>query len=107
MFTKCANPQCPTRFDYHLGGKFYRFSQGIDAPKAEHNTHSVVHFWLCPQCAELYALDYDGMHCVLMQSIGYRARDWFALADTQQEGAAQSGQQLSAALAGPRKGARP
>ena len=73
MFTKCANPQCPTRFEYHLGGTFYRFHQGKRASERERNTHSVIHFWLCPQCAEAYALDYDGVHCLLIQSISYRA----------------------------------
>jgi len=71
MFTKCANPQCNTRFEYRLGGRFYRFHQGERARRFEPNTHSVVHFWLCPECAEFYALDYDGIHCVLVQSTAY------------------------------------
>lgn len=70
MFSKCANPKCLTGFDYHLGGKFYRFHQSEQAPRLERNTHAVVHFWLCPRCAQTYTLDFDGIHCLLIRSMG-------------------------------------
>lgn len=70
MFSKCANPNCSTGFDYHLGGKFYRFHQNEQGPGVERNTHAVVHFWLCPRCAQTYTLDYDGLHCLLIRSMG-------------------------------------
>lgn len=70
MFAKCANPKCSTGFDYHLGGKFYRFHQNEQAPRVERNTHAVVHFWLCPRCAQTHTLDYDGVHCLVIRSVG-------------------------------------
>jgi len=104
VFTKCANPLCSTPFEYHLGGSFYRFSQGTNAPRPERNTHSVVHFWLCPQCSEFYALNYDGTNCLLIQSIGYRARDRAGRIGGERESLAQAGR---VADIGPRKGGRP
>jgi len=71
MITECANPECKTRFEYHLGGKFYRFHQKEIAPGNQPNVHSVVHFWLCPNCANDYTLGYDGTHCLMRgQEIG-------------------------------------
>jgi hypothetical protein len=67
MFSKCANPRCSTAFEYHLGGRFYRFHQRESAPARERNTHSVVHFWLCPRCAEAFSLNYDGFQSVLIR----------------------------------------
>jgi hypothetical protein len=63
MFWRCANPQCSVGFDYHLGGKYFRFHQSPKVRNAERNTHEVVHFWLCGSCAEKYTLDYDGSRC--------------------------------------------
>jgi len=71
MFSRCANSKCARPFDYHIGGKFYRFRQDVRAPECERNTHEVVHFWLCPHCAEIYALDFDGTHCLLIQPAGH------------------------------------
>jgi hypothetical protein len=68
MFSRCANPECATPFEYHLGGKFYRFRQDEHVPERERNMHAVVHFWLCPRCAEVFSLDYDGTHCLLIQT---------------------------------------
>jgi len=60
MLAKCANPACRTRFDYHIGGKFFRFH--VDAvevqeiPGATQNAHQVIHYWLCPVCAKIFSL---------------------------------------------------
>lgn len=105
MFTKCANPQCPTCFEYHLGGRFYRFHQG-EAVRTERNTHSVVHFWLCPECAELYALHYDGLHCLLVQSTGYCTGS-LDTSTGQRDSAPESGDDLCVTLTGAGKGAGP
>ena len=107
MFAKCANPQCSTGFEYHLGGQFYRFPQGDSVGPRERNTHSIVHFWLCPQCARLYALEYDGVHCLLIRSLAYHARDWDARADTALHLVAQTEQQSRVALLGAKRGGRP
>jgi hypothetical protein len=69
MFSQCANPKCATPFEYHLGGRFFRFRQGERAPHSERNTHAVVHFWLCPRCAETYTLDYDRVRGLLIQPV--------------------------------------
>ena len=50
MITQCANSTCRARFDYHVGGRFFRFHlTEIDVPvfpDATHNRHNVVHYWL-------------------------------------------------------------
>jgi len=60
MITQCANSTCRTRFDYHVGGKFFRFYlTEIDVsvfPDATHNLHNVVHYWLCPICSKMFTL---------------------------------------------------
>jgi hypothetical protein len=63
MFSKCANPQCSVSFDYHLGGKYFRFHQSPQAYDADRNAHEVVHFWLCGTCAEKYTVEFDGSRC--------------------------------------------
>jgi hypothetical protein len=63
MFAKCANPACSERFEFHIGGTFFRFTRGNanpspkDDPAAEiGNVHNVEHYWLCPRCARIYTL---------------------------------------------------
>lgn len=60
MVSKCANPNCNTRFRYLRSGKLFHFDvtvadgnskngaakQGVKKP-----AHKVEHFWLCEQCA--------------------------------------------------------
>jgi hypothetical protein len=55
MLSKCANPECSTRFLYMRGGKLFRWDQlqgvrtaGIAMKK---ESHGVEFFWLCDQCA--------------------------------------------------------
>ncbi|HEX4073824.1 MAG TPA: hypothetical protein VHX49_00355 [Candidatus Acidoferrales bacterium] len=55
MISRCANPACPAEFG-HREGRIFRFpKKASDEPT---NTHSVQHFWLCGDCAKLYALEY-------------------------------------------------
>jgi len=60
MIAKCANPACRVRFDHHIGGKFFRFHLGeteeLEIPGATHNTHNVIHYWLCPTCSKVFSL---------------------------------------------------
>lgn len=60
MIAKCANPACCTRFDHQLGGTFFRFrlteTEVAAIPDATHNTHHVIHYWLCPLCAKIFSL---------------------------------------------------
>jgi len=63
LHPKCANPSCPTAFNWLEGGKFFRFRlgaqsaespQAVPTPPAGH--HNVVHFWLCERCARVFTL---------------------------------------------------
>ena len=60
MITQCANSACQTRFDYHAGGKFFRFHlTDIEVSvfaDATHNLHDVVHYWLCPICSKMFTV---------------------------------------------------
>lgn len=64
MIAKCANPACPVRFHYRLGGKFFRFHAEIDSENesgcstAHISSHNVQHFWLCACCCHLFTLVY-------------------------------------------------
>jgi hypothetical protein len=59
MLSKCANPECSTRFLYLRGGKLFRWDQleGVkDAsinpgPTITKESHRVEFFWLCDRCA--------------------------------------------------------
>ena len=60
MITRCANSACRTSFDYHVGGKFFRFHLTETEPSVflgvTHNLHNVVHYWLCPTCSKMFTL---------------------------------------------------
>ena len=58
MITQCANSACRTSFDYHVGGKFFRFhlTETELSVCATHNFHNVVHYWLCPICSKMFTL---------------------------------------------------
>lgn len=62
---KCANPACPTAFEYLRGGKFFRFRRDPVSGKAVDDStpppeghHGVEHFWLCERCSHRFALVY-------------------------------------------------
>ena len=60
MIAKCANPACRVCFDHHIGGKFFRFQlteiEVFEISGATQNAHHVIHYWLCPLCAEIFSL---------------------------------------------------
>lgn len=65
MIEKCANPACPSTFDYRQKGKFFRFLQenGSGAPagsqlEPQGHTHGAEHYWLCERCARVLTLVY-------------------------------------------------
>lgn len=62
---KCANPACPVTFDWHRGGKFFRFREKLEQA-AENSVsrppvgvHGVRHFWLCERCSHVFTLLYE------------------------------------------------
>lgn len=105
MFSKCANPGCLVPFEYHLGGRFYRFHQDKLSSKPQRNTHAVIHFWLCPRCADVYALDYDGTHCLLTHSVGYQVQLHRSQSDAAENDVSQHEDERRLVGAGPEKGA--
>lgn len=62
---KCANPACPVTFDWHKGGKFFRFRESPSeaaqrtATDQPAGVHGVKHFWLCERCSHLFTLVYE------------------------------------------------
>ena len=63
---RCANPACPTTFDWRLEGKSFRFPgdqvlgpAGIGPSEPARNVHNVEHFWLCESCAGVFTLVYE------------------------------------------------
>jgi len=59
MLSKCANPECSTRFLYMRGGKLFRWDQleGVKDSEASSGStiktksRAVEFFWLCDKCA--------------------------------------------------------
>lgn len=66
MFSKCANLECSTSFDYEEG-KFFRFHRSRTDGEPPPNTHSVQHFWLCGPCSQSYTLEYQNDRGVLIR----------------------------------------
>lgn len=64
MIVKCARPECSALLQ-HGEGRFFRFQSSSD--NAPRNSHSVEHFWLCRECAEIYTLEYRRNRGVLMR----------------------------------------
>lgn len=70
---KCANPACPVTFDWHKGGKFFRFRESPnEAAQRNPNdrpvgVHGVKHFWLCERCSSLFTLAYEGRAGVILK----------------------------------------
>lgn len=62
---KCANPACPVTFNWHKGGKFFRFRESPSetaqrtASDPPAGVHGVKHFWLCERCSHLFTLAYE------------------------------------------------
>lgn len=71
---KCANPACPTAFQWPGGGNFFRLwpSDGAQvtdrcALGARKNLHGVKHFWLCERCSHIFALLHDPEHGIVLK----------------------------------------
>ena len=73
MIAQCANSACRTRFDYHIGGKFFRFhvteTEVSVFPDPRHNPHNVVHYWLCPICSKMFTLVHVGSGKVVLRLV--------------------------------------
>ncbi len=73
---KCANPACPTAFDWTGGGRFFRFrpdpapasgsDSTVDSPSG---THGVRHYWLCERCSHVFTLVYDDQCGVVLKAL--------------------------------------
>ena len=79
IISKCANPDCLAAFDYCCG-RFFRFRRRQAPGERPVNSHSVVHFWLCKSCSEIYTLE-DRMDAV---QISLR-HSWIQRPPSQQE----------------------
>lgn len=63
---KCANPACPTAFNWTGGGKFFRFRPGPVSANGDNSgadrpagIHGVRHYWLCERCSHVFTLAYE------------------------------------------------
>jgi hypothetical protein len=86
---KCANPACPTAFQWTGGGKFFRFrpdprENDSTADRPSRN-HGVRHYWLCERCSHVFTLVYEEGSGVVLKML------WPELA------AAETHKELSAA----------
>lgn len=73
---KCANPACPTAFQWAGGGKFFRFrpdnvARGKDssAPDSAGESQGVKHYWLCERCSQAFTLVYDEQYGVVLRTL--------------------------------------
>lgn len=67
MVSKCANPDCTTRFTYLREGKLFRF-EDLETAADRSQPHLVAakkaprrteHFWLCGPCSAVMTVAYD------------------------------------------------
>jgi len=73
---KCANPACPTAFNWTGGGRFFRFwpdsdsqNEGSSVPDSQGETHGVKHYWLCERCSQVFTLVYDEQYGVVLKAL--------------------------------------
>jgi hypothetical protein len=71
---KCANPACPTAFNWTGGGKFFRFRPDPVSSKGNDSTadspggvHGVRHYWLCERCSHVFTLVYEKEYGVVLK----------------------------------------
>jgi len=67
MFSKCANSDCGTPFDYRQG-QFFHFHKNPKEGGPGVNIHAVQHFWLCDDCRTSYSLEYREHTGVLIRA---------------------------------------
>jgi hypothetical protein len=79
--SKCANPGCPTLFDWQLHGKFYRFyrhhahAHGRSlSPESTPGQRDFEHFWLCEACSMVFTLAYNQEHGIVVRPRGFERR---------------------------------
>lgn len=73
---KCANPACPTAFQWTEGGKFFRFkpdagsqTRSSSAVDSACEIHGVKHYWLCERCSQVFTLVYDDQYGVVLKAL--------------------------------------
>lgn len=73
MHPKCANPACPTAFQWLAGGRFFRFTPEHDLASPQQSdfnapteTDGEKHFWLCEKCSHIFTLVYDEKYGVVL-----------------------------------------
>jgi len=63
MLSKCANPACPTPFQYLRDGKVFQFELsndvGLRLVTEKKPPRKVEHFWLCGRCAAKMTLAFE------------------------------------------------
>lgn len=71
---KCANPACPTAFQWTGGGKFFRFRPDKTSGSKDDSGHDsacetpgVRHYWLCERCSQAFTLVYDEQYGVVLK----------------------------------------
>ncbi len=71
---KCANPACPTAFNWTGGGKFFRFrpdpvsaSESNSTADSPGGIHGVRHYWLCERCSHIFTLAYEEGYGVMLK----------------------------------------
>lgn len=63
MLTKCANPECPTAFNYFNQGRLFEFDYDperescVNPREARRISHFRQLFWLCGPCSERLTLE--------------------------------------------------
>ena len=74
LHPKCANPACPTAFQWLAGGKFFRFRSEEVSPNPSDpassspiGVHGVKHYWLCERCCHVFSLVYEDQYGVLLK----------------------------------------
>jgi hypothetical protein len=79
--SKCANPACPTLFDWQLHGKFYRFYRDRShvneyclCSQSASCSCGVEHFWLCEACSLVFTLAYKQEHGIVVRPRGFERR---------------------------------
>jgi hypothetical protein len=56
MYLKCANPDCCAEFDYREG-RLFCFRKSPSEGELPASGHSVMHFWFCTPCSEIYTIE--------------------------------------------------
>jgi len=55
----CRNPECSAPFNFRQGRLFRFYSNHPTGNATSVNQYFLKHLWLCKQCTEIYALEYQ------------------------------------------------